>query len=119
MRDALERDFGVKVRWVEDRSYDTAQNASKSAPILARAGIDRVLLVSHAMHLRRARDAFERHGLEVIPAPTAYFGRTEFTLLHLLPSAGALRNSYFVLHEALGVLVQNLTAKDKTPADGH
>ena len=39
MREALERDFGVKVRWVENASRDTAENARLSAPILKAAGV--------------------------------------------------------------------------------
>lgn len=110
MREALEKDFGVKVRWVEAQSLDTAQNASLSAPLLKRAGVGRILLVSHAMHLARARELFEREGLEVVPAPTAYYSRGEFSFFHLLPSIGGLRGSYFALHEALGLFVQRLGA---------
>jgi uncharacterized SAM-binding protein YcdF (DUF218 family) len=109
MRESLEQDFGVKVRWVEAQSLDTAQNASLSAPILKKAGIKRILLVSHAMHLKRAGELFEREGLEVVPAPTYYFSRGEFSFFQLLPSTGALRNSYFALHEALGIVVQRMT----------
>jgi uncharacterized SAM-binding protein YcdF (DUF218 family) len=108
MREALEKDFGVKVRWVEAQSLDTAQNASLSAPVLKQAGVKRILLVSHAMHLKRGRELFERQGLEVVPAPTAYYARGEFSFFHLLPSVGGLRGSYFALHEALGIFVQRL-----------
>lgn len=111
MREALEQDFGVKVRWVEAASLDTAQNASLSAPVLKQAGVKRILLVSHAMHLRRARELFERQGLEVVPAPTAYYSRGDLTFYHLLPGIGGLRGSYFALHEALGVFVQRMGAR--------
>ena len=44
---------------------------------LEAAGVRRILLVTHAMHMKRARDAFEAAGLEVVPAPTAWLGGGE------------------------------------------
>ena len=38
MRDSLTQDFQVPVRWVEDRSRDTWQNARDSAAILRANG---------------------------------------------------------------------------------
>ncbi len=109
MRDALEKEFDVRVRWTEAKSFDTAQNASFSAPILRGAGIKRILLVSHALHMRRARAAFEQEGIEVIPAPTAYSTRGGFSVIYLLPGSYGLRLNHLALHEMLGILVQRLT----------
>ncbi|MEZ5740941.1 MAG: YdcF family protein [Burkholderiaceae bacterium] len=53
-RDLL-ADLGVPVRWVENRSRDTADNAAFSAPMLLADGIDRIVLVTHAFHMPRAR----------------------------------------------------------------
>jgi len=108
MRDVLERDFGVPVRWVEDRSLDTRENAVNSAAILRPAGVARVLLVSHAFHMPRALAAFADTGLEVIPAPTAFTTSGPFRLTQLLPSAQGLERGYFALHEWLGILAQKL-----------
>ena len=102
MADALKA-YGVKARWREGRAADTRQNARFSAAILERAGLHRVLLVSHAWHLPRARAAFEAAGLEVIAAPTV--PRTWPDPLRLdayIPSVRALRESRFGLHEWLG-----------------
>ncbi|HTZ00241.1 MAG TPA: YdcF family protein [Rhodocyclaceae bacterium] len=104
MKETLAQDFQVTVRWTEDRSRDTAENAALSAPLLKQAGIDRILLVTHASHMRRAGDLFAAAGFQAIPAPTGFAGGEASLLESLLPSAKALSQSYRVLHEHLGQL---------------
>jgi uncharacterized SAM-binding protein YcdF (DUF218 family) len=107
MREALERDFNVKVRWVEAASRDTAENASLSAPMLKAAGITRIALLSHGWHLPRAIPLFEREGLTVIAAPTAFSDKSPALVEDLLPGGG-LRRSRLALHEYLGQLYNRL-----------
>jgi uncharacterized SAM-binding protein YcdF (DUF218 family) len=109
MRQSLVDDFHVPVAWVEDQSQDTHQNAVQSATILRAGGISRVLLVTHAWHMPRAKLVFERAGLEVRLAPTAFTASLSNSgsgagdgLRTLLPSAKAMQNSYFAFHEMLG-----------------
>jgi uncharacterized SAM-binding protein YcdF (DUF218 family) len=98
----LEHEFGVKVRWTEENSRTTLENAQYSVPILKRAGIKRIYLVSHAWHLARAIPEFERLGMVVVPAGTGYHSG-KFELGSLLPSASGMESSYFACHEALGL----------------
>jgi uncharacterized SAM-binding protein YcdF (DUF218 family) len=102
MKEVLEKEFAVKVRWTESASRDTAENASFSAPILKNDGIQRIVLVSHAWHLPRAVAAFERQGLTVIAAPTGFTRDSPSLLENLLPSAFALEKSRTALNEWLG-----------------
>jgi len=104
MRRVLEQEFGVAVTWTEERSRNTAENASLSAPILHAAGIRTVVLVTHAWHMPRALAAFEREGLEVVPAPTGFLGPALDVegLFRWLPQVGALRASAYALHERAG-----------------
>jgi uncharacterized SAM-binding protein YcdF (DUF218 family) len=106
MRAVLEQDFDVPVRWLEDRSRNTAENARFSAELLAAEGISAILLVTHAMHMPRAAEAFEAQGMRVYAAPTGYrFGvRSGAGILDWLPSAGGLEKSQTALHEYLGRL---------------
>lgn len=106
MREVLETDFGVKVRWVEAASRDTAENASLSAPMLKAAGITRIALVSHGWHLPRAIPLFEKQGLEVTAAPTVFSTRSPSLAEALLP--GGLGYSREVLKEYLGQLYNRL-----------
>jgi uncharacterized SAM-binding protein YcdF (DUF218 family) len=109
MKEAIERDLGGKVKWVEAQSRDTAENAIDSARLLRADGVSRVALVSQAWHLRRATELFERQGLEVFPASTGYTSRPDSLFDLLRPSAGALADSAEALHECLGLLVQRVT----------
>ena len=103
--DILENEFGVKVRWRETHSRDTADNAQRSAQLLHAAGIRRIVLVTQAFHMPRAGRLFEAAGLEVLPAPTDFKNHSEKTrtVLDWLPQASALHNSYYALHEWLGI----------------
>ena len=108
MKQTLEQDFKVPVRWTEERSLDTAQNARFSALILKAQGISKVLLVSHAWHLPRARIEFEKLGVIPILAPTR-FGyvpdrRHSSPVFAYLPQARALLKSYYAIHEGIGIL---------------
>ncbi len=109
MRNALERDFGVKVRWVEDRSANTRENALLSAALLKDAGVKRVLLVTHAWHMRRTQEAFVNAGLEAVAAPTGYETTGPLTALDYLPRPGGLWAGHVALNEWLGRLVQKLS----------
>ena len=111
MHDILVKEFRVAVRWVEDGALTTWDNARLSAPRLRQAGVERIVLVSHAWHLRRAVPQFEDHGLEVIPAGTQFSDTRIDSSLSLLPSALGLRDSYFALHEWLGILWYKLRAQ--------
>jgi uncharacterized SAM-binding protein YcdF (DUF218 family) len=99
MQTVLEREFGIKARWVEERSESTAQNARRSAEILTPLGMRRVLLVTDAFHMPRASQAFAVAGLVPIPAPTGYIGRRGLRLQQLAPNAEALRVSNLALRE--------------------
>jgi len=100
-----EKEFGVAVRWKETESRDTADNARMSAQILGPAGIRRVVLVTQAFHMPRARQLFAAAGLEVIPAPTDFKGPGDGPLAvsDFLPQARAMQTSYYALHEWLGL----------------
>lgn len=111
MQTALEEDFRVPVRWVENASLDTQQNAQFSAVLLGAAGVHRILLVTHAAHMPRAQAAFEDAGLQVIPAPTAWLGGTGAgdQVLGELPGPSSAYAGWYAVHEWLGLLVYRLT----------
>lgn len=108
MAHALWIDYGVRVQWIENKSLDTADNARFSTQLLARDGIKRVVLVTHAAHMPRARREFERAGLEVVPAPTGFLSDDAVgeRFWDYLPGMGGAFTSWYVAHEVLGLLAQ-------------
>ena len=103
MTSVLTNEFNQKVRWQEGESRNTAENALYTQKILSKVGVERIILVTHAFHMRRAVEQFQLHGLHVLPAPTMFWSwSNELNLFSFLPSAGALRRSSFVIHEIMG-----------------
>lgn len=111
MQAALEIDFRMPVRWIESASRDTRENARFSAIQLKAANVDRVVLVTHAIHMDRARSEFEAQGLEVVPAPTAWFGggEAEPRIRDIVPSAWAAFAGWLAAHEWLGRLAYRIS----------
>jgi uncharacterized SAM-binding protein YcdF (DUF218 family) len=104
MRMALEQDFHVPVRWTEDESDNTFENAYHSFRILQQEGIRKIYLVTHAWHMPRSAEVFRRAGFEVVEAPTAFTTRYQIDLLAFLPQAGSLNDSKIFVHEVIGLL---------------
>jgi uncharacterized SAM-binding protein YcdF (DUF218 family) len=104
MSEVLLVDFGVKSHWLEIRSLDTVENAAFLAPQLKVAGVKEITLVTHAWHMRRAKQAFEKQGLVVLPASTRYAPPG----WSIIPRTSALQNSTLALHEWLGLFVAEI-----------
>jgi uncharacterized SAM-binding protein YcdF (DUF218 family) len=104
MRTSLLLDFHVPVRWTEDASDNTLENARNSFQILQKEGIYKICLVTQAWHMPRAAMAFRHVGFEVVEAPVAFTTRYKTGLLTFLPRAEALRDSKFFVHEVIGLL---------------
>ncbi len=96
--------FKTPVRWVESKSANTAENAQMSWEVLHKEGITKILLVTHASHMRRAKASFDRVGFTVIPAPTVFHNRPPDSILKFVPQLRALRTLNTVLHEWVGIL---------------
>lgn len=101
---ALREDFLAPVRWIESQSKTTEQNARFSAAILEKEKIDHILLVTDAMHMPRASMAFRHTGLQVIEAPTMFFGHFSFEPHYFIPDAESLRRSAYAMYEWIGLL---------------
>jgi len=111
MAEALKTDFGVTALWREDRSATTAENAQYAAVMLKEAGIKHIILVTHAAHMRRAVAYFEAEGLQVTPAPMAFFGplMDSENSLSYLPSANSAYAGWYAAHEWAGLLQQRFS----------
>ena len=102
---SLQDDFGLAARWQEGRSRTTWENARMSAEILEPEGIRRVVVVTQAWHMQRARWSFEAAGFSVVPAPTGFLGvDNSVPLGGWLPEARAFWRNGQLLNEAIGLL---------------
>mgnify|MGYP000932371749 CR=1 FL=1 len=99
MQKVLLDELHTPARWLEEQSHNTGQNAQLSAQRLRADGIDRVVLVTSALHMPRAAANFRQQGLQVWPAPTDYQGQVPFAWGQLIPSAQGLALSTAVLRE--------------------
>jgi uncharacterized SAM-binding protein YcdF (DUF218 family) len=104
MARTLREDFGVTVRWQEQTSDNTAENAKHAAQQLAAVGVRRILLVTDAMHMPRAQRVFVAAGFEVAAAPTRFLGRRPIDVSSFIPKAAELEVSHYALHEWIGFL---------------
>jgi uncharacterized SAM-binding protein YcdF (DUF218 family) len=112
MARVLRDDFSVPSPWLEEQSNNTAENARFSAAMLRKAGIHRILLVTDAMHMQRARLAFRQAGLDVVPAPTIFISAESGTIVDFLPRSQWLNHTTYALHEWLGLLWYQLRHRD-------
>ncbi|WDZ97543.1 YdcF family protein [Herbaspirillum sp. WKF16] len=104
MARALQRNFGVAARWQEGRSNNTNDNAIMSAALLKRAGIERVLVVTDAIHMPRAMRCFADAGLNAVAAPTLFASAGRGALTDYFPRASNLALAGYAMHEWIGLL---------------
>lgn len=103
MAKVLRQDFAVPVQWQEQRSNNTAENAYYSAQMLRQAGVKRILLVTDALHMQRAKTVFQQTGLEVRPAATVFLSAVHPTIVDYFPTSTWLQRSSYAMHEWLGI----------------
>jgi uncharacterized SAM-binding protein YcdF (DUF218 family) len=102
---------------LEPKSLNTRENAVNTQQIMQAQGIQRILLVTSAMHMPRSLMIFRKLGIEAIPAPTDFTALQldqasqssfEATILDSLPDADQLRRTNRALKEYIGILVYRL-----------
>jgi uncharacterized SAM-binding protein YcdF (DUF218 family) len=106
-----EREFGRPLKWAEDRSRDTTENALLTVPLMKAASVRRIVLVTHDFHMPRAVRAFQRAAdrenwpLEVLPAPVGLQPPHEWEWQDWMPSRNGHWDNQLMLHEWLGYLL--------------
>ncbi len=108
MADAATQEFGTPVRFREEASATTRENASFSAAILREHGIHTVLLVTSAWHMPRAAACFRREGIDVVAAPTGFRIPAVEDWTSFLPRTSGLRDTCIAMHEIGGLVAYAL-----------
>lgn len=104
MKRELETIFSVPVHWVESDSVNTAENALFSRNILEPLGVNTIALITHAWHMPRAKQAFERAGFTVIAAPTVFHIEPVKGIMNVIPQAEYFKLANTALHEWVGMV---------------
>lgn len=105
-----EREFGRPLRWTEGQSRDTNENGIRTIALLHGEGIERIVLVTHAFHMRRALAAFERAKqrsnaqITLVPAPVGVDPGGSVRARDWLPSYEGFEMTRIALHEWIGRL---------------
>lgn len=77
-----------------DGSQNTGEDAQSARRLMSARGMDSAVLVSHPLHLERARLLFEGQGIAAYPSPTS-------TDLHLIPWR---TRAWLTARETVGIL---------------
>jgi len=97
-------EFGIERAriFLSPYAQNTEQEAIGLSDILT-ASDSRIILVTSAFHMPRARSIFTNYGFEVISFPTDHqtFSK-KITFQDFLPQAGALNKSSFAIREMMG-----------------
>ena len=99
-------------------SLNTYQNAVNVRKIMKERGINKILLVTSAMHMPRSLQIFKRQGINAIPAPTDFLvsqqeidepnSSSQAILLNLVPDTDRLNKTTQALKEYIGMVVYRL-----------
>ncbi len=98
-------DFNRPIKWLEEEARDTRENASRTLALLKPAGIDHIVLVTHAYHMPRALRAFTEAagpGIRIEPAPMGLARKLYTPVLDWMPSARGFMLMRQILRELFG-----------------
>ncbi len=98
-------EFNHPLKWIEDESRDTHENAVRTLALLKPAGITHVILVTNGYHMPRAlRDFNDAAGasVEIEPAPMGLAKKSETPTLDWMPSGRGALQMRQVLREIVG-----------------
>jgi uncharacterized SAM-binding protein YcdF (DUF218 family) len=98
-------EFGRPLKWTEEASRDTRENAALSVALLRRSGITHVVLVTNGWHMPRALADFEAAaagGMSIEAAPMGLAQRLDAGALAWMPTGDGASRVRDILRELLG-----------------
>lgn len=106
-RFAIELGVPAEQIWLADGSTNTGEDASVAAEVMAANEWRTAILVSHPLHLFRARWLFERAGVEAVTSPTSTdTGRIFWPV-----------RAWYAIREAAGIIITAVDAWNWLPAE--
>lgn len=104
-RFAIELGVPSDAIWLADGSSNTPEDARETAAVMAANGWRTAILVSHPLHLYRARWLFHRAGVDAVTSPTSTDTGRIFPLLR----------AFYATREAAGIVITATNAWDWLP----
>ena len=101
-------EFGRPLKWTEDNSRDTRENAARTIALLKPQGIRHIVLVTHGYHMPRALRNFEQAAgsdITIEAAPMGTARRGDLPALNWMPSGEGFQDTRNVLRELVGRMV--------------
>lgn len=100
--------------FIEDKSKNTIENATFCKPILKANNLDKkkIVLITSAFHMQRAKSIFEQEGYQIRPFPCALSilpGATKFKPHYLIPTTKAMDWWHTFLKELIGRLYYSVS----------
>jgi len=108
MKKVLEEDFEIPVRWSEEQSRTTFENAVFTARLLKADHISTVIVVTQAWHLPRALWCFNHEGLRALPWAVGQTPAPAIRIRDFLPSLASLQDTFYAVHELIGLVYYRL-----------
>ncbi|MEN9631413.1 MAG: hypothetical protein RJA10_4641 [Pseudomonadota bacterium] len=104
-------EFRHPLRWAEDQSRDTRENAVRTLALLKQEGVGRIVLVTHDMHMQRSLRNFQRAraaagmSVELVPAPVGSLRKLpQWVAGDFYPTARGITQTRYALREWLALL---------------
>jgi len=101
-------EYGRPLKWIEDNSRDTHENAGRTVALLKSQGIRQIVLVTHGYHMPRALRNFEHAAggaIRIEAAPMGMAQRGDRPLLDWIPTTDGFQDTRNVLRELVGLAV--------------
>jgi uncharacterized SAM-binding protein YcdF (DUF218 family) len=88
---------------------ETTEDESREVKKILQSKGNRIILVTSAFHMRRAKIAFENLGLEVQPYPVDFkLGEYAMTPMDFIPNPGSLATTEKCVKELMGTVYYTL-----------
>jgi len=89
----------------EPQAKTTLENAMNTAAICREYHFKKLVLVTSAVHMKRAVFSFEKTGVSVVPYPTGYlYDYSQMKWIDLIPNRDAAEANLSAIHEWFGLL---------------
>lgn len=87
--------------------FPEARNTEEESKMIKTLGIKKILLVTSAWHMPRARMMFERRGFDVVPCPTDFeahcIWERKIEIGDFIPNADSLNRNSYLFKEIIGL----------------